>query len=192
MKKKIISVICKIITVIIALIALFLISTGFHKRTDVVLTEYSVSADGTKLTFKASVWSSIGYTRGYKDKGGGVKPHYLTFYSTFGGLNSSFGARNEFELDLAETDTEIYFNRPGGGYELVLQKNVEIGEWIKPSQISAVDNSDEIITYNGKEYKKSELSNATLDWLALSEHQKMASSYLPVELMEIVEINEEH
>ena len=45
------------------------------------------------------------------------------------------------------------------------------------------DESDELITYNGKEYKKSELCNATLHWLELSEQERMFSSYLPPELM---------
>jgi len=78
----------------------------------------------------------MGYIRGYKNDGGGVKPHYLTFYSTFGGLNSSFGAKNKFELELGEDDTEIYFNRPDGGYELVLQKNTETGEWYNPNNVA--------------------------------------------------------
>ena len=42
---------------------------------------------------------------------------------------------------------------------------------------------EEIITYNGKEYKKSELCNATLEWLELSEKDRMLSSYFPPEFM---------
>ena len=130
MKKRAIVVIT--ILVIIVIVMSFLVGTGFNKRTDVVLSDYSVSGHGTELTFNASVMSSMGFIRGFKDSGGGVKPHYLTFYSTFGGLNSSFGATNEFVLALDENDTEIYFNRADGGYELVLQKNEETGEWQKP------------------------------------------------------------
>ena len=85
-----------------------------------------------KLTFNTYSTSSMGYIRGFKDVEGREKPHYLTFYSTFGGLNSSFGAKNEFILELGENDSEIYFNRKDGGYELVLQKNIETGEWVKP------------------------------------------------------------
>lgn len=105
MKKK--SIVIIAITAIVVLGLSLLAGSGFRKRPDVVLTDYSVSEDGTKLTFNVGVASSMGYTRGFEDNGGGVKPHYLTFYSTFGGLNSSFGAKSEFELDLAETDTEI-------------------------------------------------------------------------------------
>lgn len=32
-----------------------------------------------------------------------------------------------------EGDTEIYFNRPDGGYELVLVRNTDIGEWKSPA-----------------------------------------------------------
>ncbi len=114
------------------IIAGYLMGTGFSKRTDVILIDYSVSEDGAEITLECGVASSMGYIRDFINDGGGVKPHYLTFYSTCGGLNSSFGAKNEFTLSLDENDTEIYFNRPGKGYELVLLKNEETGEWERP------------------------------------------------------------
>lgn len=171
MKKKIVVMISIIFIVIIA----FVIGTGFQKRTDVVLGNYSVSEDETSINLEVHVSSSMGYIRGFKNKGGGVKSHYLTFYSTFGGLNSSFGAKKSFVLELDSNDSEIYFNRPNGGYELVLVKNEATGQWIRPQ--------DETITYNGREYKKSELCNATLHWLQLSDEEKMFSSYLPPEFL---------
>ena len=130
MKKKVIVV----TTIIVVLITAFLIGTGFRKRTDVVLVDYSVSEDGTEINLGVQVSSSMGYVRGFKNNGGGVKPHYLTFYSTFGGLNSSFGTVNSFVLELELDDTEIYFNRPDGGYELVLVKEEATGEWIRPTE----------------------------------------------------------
>lgn len=129
MKKKIFLT----IAVIVVLMLLMFICTGFRKRTDVVLFDYSVSEDGSEISLEIQVASSMGYIRGFKDKGGGVKPHYLTFYSTFGGLNSSFGSINEIELELSRDNTEIYFNRPGGGYELVLMKDIATDEWIRPT-----------------------------------------------------------
>ena len=125
MKRKVIF----ITAMIVILIAAFLISTGFIKRTDVVLFDYIVAEDGSAISLDVQVSSSMGHTRGFKDNGGGIKPHYLTFYSTFGGLNSSFGAKNSFILELDDDDTEIYFSRPNGGYELVLIKNVDNGKW---------------------------------------------------------------
>ena len=129
MKKKIFLT----IAVVVVLMLLMFICTGFRKRTDVVLFDYSVSEDGSEISLEIQVASSMGYIRGFKDKGGGVKPHYLTFYSTFGGLNSSFGSINEIELELSRDNTEIYFNRPGGGYELVLMKDIATDEWIRPT-----------------------------------------------------------
>ena len=165
MKGKIKSVIAIVVSIVVVLIASYLIGTGFMVRTDVILNDFSVSEDGSTLILKTTIPTSMGYIRGYKNDGGGVKPHYLTFYSTFGGLNSSFGAKNEFELELGENDTEVYFNRPDGGYVLVLQKNPETGEWYNPSNVAqgieeedeqyevAVDWSDFIklngITYRG-------------------------------------------
>ena len=121
-----------LLAVVIVLSALYFVGTGLLERMDVLLYDYSVSEDGTELTFSAGIMSSMGFIRGYKDNGGGVKPHYLTFYSTFGGLNSSFGAKDEFVLELDKDDTEIYFKRAKGGYELVLQKNAGTGVWERP------------------------------------------------------------
>ncbi len=49
--------------------------------------------------------------------------------------------------------------------------------------LGLVPYENEIIVYNGKEYKKSELCNATLHWLELSEHERIVSSYMPPEFM---------
>ena len=174
LKKKIIAA----IAVLLVLASFYLAGTGFQKRTDVFLAEYSVSEDGAEMTFTTGIASSMGYIRGFKDNGGGVKPHYLTFYSTFGGLNSSFGAKQDFKLELDPEDTEIYFARPDQGYELVLVKDGETGEWRRP---------DDTIEYNGKKYLKSELSEATLNWLALSEQERLLSSYMPPEFVTLQE-----
>ena len=128
MKRKMITV----TTIAFVLATVFLVETGFQKRTDVVLTDYVISENGTTMKLEVQVSSSMGYIRGYKNNGGGIKPHYLTFYSTFGGLNSSFGAVNSVMLEIALDDTEIYFNRLGGGYELVLVKDEKTGQWMRP------------------------------------------------------------
>ena len=95
-----------IVTVIIILIFAIFIITGFKERTDVFLTDYSVSEDGTKITLNVSISSSMGYTRGLKVKQGGDNK-YITFYSTFGGFNSKIGAKNKFEIELNASCTEI-------------------------------------------------------------------------------------
>ena len=122
------------ILIVAVLIVAYLFGTGFRKRTDVVLFDYSVAEDGTAISLGVQVPTSMGYIRGFKNNGGGIKPHYLTFYSTFGGLTSSFGTVNTFVLELEPDDTEIYINRAKGGYELVLQKDADTGEWIRPTE----------------------------------------------------------
>lgn len=136
MKKKIIVV----IAILCILLAGFFVGTGFQKRTDVVLFDYSVSEDGTAITLHVGVPTSVGYIRGFKDHGGGVKPHYLTFYSTFGGINSSLGAKSSYVLEISPDDTEIYFNRAGDGYEIVLVKDEETGQWLKPGKMGDSQN----------------------------------------------------
>ena len=123
-----------IISTIIGLVLIVFVGTGFTKNPNVEIIEYLVKEDGSQLNFTIGIPYSIGYTRGYKNKGGGIKSHYLNFYNTFGVINSSFGAKFEYVLDLDEDDTEIYFNRKDGGYELVLQKNIETGEWERPKK----------------------------------------------------------
>lgn len=120
-----------ILLVAVVLTAIYLIGTGYIINGGVYLGEFNVSEDGTEMIFKTSIPSSMGYIRGYKDVGGGVKPHYLKFYNTFGGLNSSWGSKSEFVLPLDKDDTEIYVFRGSEEceYELVLQKNEETGAW---------------------------------------------------------------
>ncbi len=110
------------------------LGTGFTKNPNVEIINYSVSENGKQLTFTVGIPFSIGYTREYKNNGGGIKPHYLNFYNTFGFINSSFCAKFEYVLELDKDDVEIYFNRANGGYELILQKNLETGEWIRPNR----------------------------------------------------------
>ena len=186
MRKKI----CGVIAIIVILMLSYLLGTGFMKNPNVALGGYYVSEDGSEITLNVGVWTSMGYIRDFKDNGGGVKPHYLTFYSTFGGLNSSLGSKSTFTLELSPNDTEIFFNRTDGGYELVLVKDEVTGQWRRPSetenQQGQAENND-TITYNGKEYLVSELCDATLQWLELSDQERMLSSYFPPEFVSFVD-----
>ena len=186
MRKKIFGV----IAIIVVLMLSYFLGTGFMKNPNVALGGYSVSEDGSEITLNVGVWTSMGYIRDFKDNGGGVKPHYLTFYSTFGGLNSSLGSKSTFTLELSPNDTEIFFNRTDGGYELVLVKDEVTGQWRRPSetenQQGQAENND-TITYNGKEYLVSELCDATLQWLELSDQERMLSSYFPPEFVSFVD-----
>lgn len=50
-------------------------------------------------------------------------------------------------------------------------------------EIRIEDRADKTILYNGKEYAKSELCDATLKWLALSDEERTLSSYFPPEFV---------
>lgn len=127
MKKKSLIIVSTLVTIIIMML---FIGTGLVKRTDVYLADYSLSKDGLTLTMDIGISSSMGYTRGYTVKQRGDS-RYITFYSTFGGLNSHIGAKNNFEIELNPTCTKIYFYHGDEGYTLVLQKNESINKWVK-------------------------------------------------------------
>lgn len=119
-----------VISVILGLLILWMIISGFSVQTSVYITDdFSISEDGSQIQFTVGVGSSMGYIRGYKDEGGGVEPHYLKFYSAWGGFNSAIGAKSEFVLQLSPDDTEIYVYHGDRGYDLALEKNEETGEW---------------------------------------------------------------
>ena len=134
MKKRI----AVILTLVIIIILIILIATGFKKRSDVVLTDYSVSEDGTKLTLKVAVSSSMGYTRSLKIKQGGDNK-YITFYSTFGGFNSKLGAKDTFDIEVDSMCSEIYFYKGDGGYNLVLEKDKTTNKWKQPEKYNEED-----------------------------------------------------
>ena len=126
----------KIRKIIVALAAVFVpflvfrVGSGFAER-EVYLAEYTVSEDGRTLTFSVGVPTSMGYVRGFTQKQvQGLQ--YLTFYSTFGGPNSRFGAKHTFTLTLEEEDQEILFNDAQDGWNPVLCREEQTGEWVRP------------------------------------------------------------
>lgn len=125
MKRKIIT----IISIIIILVITIFLSSGFRENTSVVIIKHTVN--NNKMSLETTLISSIGYTRGYKIKKDNDSV-YLTFYNTFGFINSSHGAKSKFQLELDKNVTKIYINRANNKYELVLQKDEITNEWIIP------------------------------------------------------------
>ena len=77
-----------------------------------------------------------------------------------------------------------FMGRTGTATGPFLSISVKVnGEKVDPMLYLEMNEQKEIITYNGREYDKSQLCNATLEWLELSEKDRMLSSYFPPEFM---------
>lgn len=121
--------ILKIILAIIVILAFaYFIGIGFSTRSDVYLATFNVSPSGDEMTISVGVASSMGYTRAIKNVSDSPEEVKLKCYSAFGGLNSSIGAKNTFDIQLKPEIEKIYLYS-FGEYRLVLQKNTETGEW---------------------------------------------------------------
>ena len=111
--------------VLIVLAVCFLILGG--KRDDVMIEDFSVSADGSEMTVHAGVFSSAGYLRkinvSYDDHA-----VMVDFYSTFG-INNPVGAEDTFVIPLKPDSENIFFNR-GNDYYAAFAKDAD-GRWYK-------------------------------------------------------------
>lgn len=121
-RKSVVTIVGSIITVMI----IIFISFGFNTRNDVLLLGHSVSPNGTAIGMTVTVASSSGYTRGYRIRERGENC-YITFYSTFGKL--PIGGKKYFNVKVNPKCQNIYFNRIGRNYELVLMKDSETNIW---------------------------------------------------------------
>lgn len=117
--------------IFVVMIVILTAAMGFlylgGKRDDVMIEDFSVSADGSEMTVHAGVFSSAGYLRkinvSYDDHA-----VMVDFYSTFG-INNSAGAKNEFVIPLKPDSENILFNR-GDNYYAAFAKG-EDGQWYK-------------------------------------------------------------
>lgn len=113
--------------VLIVLAVCFLCLGG--KRDDVMIEDFSVSADGSEMTLKAGIAGSAGYLRKakvrYDDE---YKTVLVDFYSTFG-INNPVGAEDTFVIPLKPDSENILFNR-GNDYYAALAKDAD-GRWYK-------------------------------------------------------------
>ncbi len=115
--------------VVLLLFVTYFVGTGLMRRSDVALIDYTVSEDGSAMTIHVSVVGSMGYIRGCSAKLGHEDTGlYVTFYSAFGGPNSSLGARDTFTFELPEECERIHFWREGKQYTCVLRK--KHGVWV--------------------------------------------------------------
>lgn len=121
------------LAVIIALMTMYLVAPGFTKMGNVFIVDFSVSEDGSKMTITVGVSTSIGYVRKvsvHQQHGGKL---YLDCYSAFGGINGSWGAKNEYTIQLDEDTEMIALYRSPNCYDPVLAKDAN-GEWQRITQ----------------------------------------------------------
>lgn len=119
--------------IFIVMIVILTAAMGFlclgGKRDDVMIEDFSVSADGSEMTLKAGIAGSAGYLRKakvrYDDE---YKTVLVDFYSTFG-INNPVGAEDTFVIPLKPDSENILFNR-GNNYYAALAKDAD-GRWYK-------------------------------------------------------------
>lgn len=99
-----------IIVVLLLLGCAYYFGVGFLPATNVVVTDFQVSEQQDSMTIQTSIATSAGYTRSVKNVSDDPKKMMLKFYSAFGGVNGSIGAKSEFDLPLS----------PEGGVKLFL------------------------------------------------------------------------
>ena len=119
--------------IFVVMIVILTAATGFlclgGRRDDVMIEDFSVSADGSEMTLKAGIAGSAGYLRKakvrYDDE---YKTVLVDFYSTFG-INNPVGAEDTFVIPLKPDSENILFNR-GDNYYAALAKDAD-GRWYK-------------------------------------------------------------
>ena len=124
MKKK---TLC-IIAVVLLLAAAYFIGTGFIKNASAYVEDFSVSEDGTAITLRMGIGSSMGFIRDlsiHQQHGGKL---YLDPLSAFGGLNGSIGAKDTFTIPLETETSSIAIYRNVNCYEVILEKGDD-GIW---------------------------------------------------------------
>lgn len=119
--------------IFVVMIVILTAAMGFlclgGRRDDVMIEDFSVSADGSEMTLKAGIAGSAGHLRKvkvrYDDE---YKTVLVDFYSTFG-INNPVGAEDTFVIPLKPDSENILFNR-GDNYYAAFAKG-EDGQWYK-------------------------------------------------------------
>ncbi|MBQ6806382.1 MAG: hypothetical protein IJO97_03000 [Lachnospiraceae bacterium] len=118
------------LSVILSIVALYMLGSGFRRDTSAYIGEYSVSEDETMMNVEVGVGSSIGAIRKVviNHETDGVM--CLDLYSAFGGLNGSIGAKSSYQIPVSEDTHTICVYQGNGRYESVLVKD-ENGNWVR-------------------------------------------------------------
>lgn len=119
-----------LVTLVLFAAGILFVLPGFQKRTDVYLQDYFVSGENPVIIVKTFPAGSMGFIRDMELETIGNEIH-CSFYRTFGGLNSSIGAKNMFEIKLDASTEKIYFDRGGKPDMLVLERDPATNVWTR-------------------------------------------------------------
>lgn len=124
----------KYVPVLVALIffaaGVLFVLPGFQKRTDVYLQDYFVSGESSNMIVKTFPSGSMGFIRDMEIEKVKNEIH-CSFYRAFGGLNSSIGSENMFEIKLDTFTEKIYFDRGEKPDMLVLERDPATNVWTR-------------------------------------------------------------
>lgn len=120
-----------VLSLVIILIGIWIIGTGFTKQSSAFINSYSISDAGSIMTIDVGVGSSVGYIRKVNVNKQEYGKIYLDFISAFGGINGSIGAKSTFEIPIDKDCHEIAIYRSNNYYQTVLEKDIDSGEWIR-------------------------------------------------------------
>ncbi len=115
-----------VVLLLLAILVLTFIFTGFSKRTDVVLLGFTEKNED-EIEIKTTLAGSMGFIRDISTIKSGDRL-YCSFYCTFGGLDSDLGAKDSFVITADKEINKIYFSRPEGKDILVFFRDSE-GSW---------------------------------------------------------------
>lgn len=117
-----------IVVILLLLYGGYYFGFGLIPATDVGISDFKVTEKQDQITVYTFVLSSVGYSRTVKNVSDDPEKMKLKFYSAFGGVNGSIGAKSEFDLPLSPECKEIYVLLYDD-YRLTLAKNPTTGEW---------------------------------------------------------------
>nr|WP_294682544.1 hypothetical protein [uncultured Anaerotignum sp.] len=117
-----------VIGLLVAVCCVYVFGSGFLKNPNVYIEKYTLQADGTEMTIHTGVAASAGYIRRAAVAQQEGRKLFLDFYSAFGGVNGSIGAKNVYTIPIKEDTDFIGIYRNSNCYEQVLAKNAD-GTW---------------------------------------------------------------
>lgn len=126
--KKIIRPIVITFAVLLLIIGVYIVASGFTKDSSAYIDNFALNSDLTVMTIHTGVGSSVGCIRKVNTKLLDNGELQLDFISAFGGVNGSIGAKSTYDIPIDKSCTSISIYR-SNGYQKVLQKDNASGSW---------------------------------------------------------------